>query len=129
MRAPPRPGKPAQTQSWADVAASTQLNDHPPLAKQEDDIMQSITVTRAPANPVRRFFQQLLDVLDGWAFDELDARARAQGWQVVRPAPLTRVYRNPEFDTYVRCRACQGEGLTGRGTCHDCLGSGRVRPC
>lgn len=91
--------------------------------------MRFTTVSLTSMNPVRCWLLRLIETLDGWAFDELDARARAQGWQVVRPAPLTRVYRNPEFDTYVRCRACQGEGLTGRGTCHDCLGSGRVRPC
>ncbi|TXK43152.1 hypothetical protein [Nonomuraea sp. C10] len=91
--------------------------------------MQLITVTRAPANPIRRLISRVLETLDGWAFDDLDARARAQGWEVRRPAPLTRVYRNPDLGAYVRCPACQGEGATRSGVCPRCLGSGRVRPC
>ncbi|MFG1942306.1 hypothetical protein [Nonomuraea sp. NPDC048826] len=91
--------------------------------------MQFITVTREPAAPIRRLITRVLEVLDGWAFDDLDARARAQGWEVRRPAPLTRVYRNPAFDAYVPCLTCQGEGVAGRGACRVCLGSGRVRPC
>lgn len=70
----------------------------------------------------------LLEKLDTWAFRELDDRARAQGWEVRRPAPLIRVYRNPDFDLYVRCASCGGEGVTSRGHCRGCLGSGRVRP-
>jgi hypothetical protein len=71
--------------------------------------------------------EALLGQLDHWAFDELDERAKAQGWQVRRPAPLIRVYRNPDFDLYVCCTTCGGEGVTTRGNCRSCLGFGRVR--
>ncbi|MFI6319998.1 hypothetical protein ACIBG8_20850 [Nonomuraea sp. NPDC050556] len=67
----------------------------------------------------------LLHLLDRWAFDELDRRAREQGWEVRRPAPLMRVYRNSNLGL---CKHCLGEGFTRRGICHGCLGSGRGRP-
>ncbi|MFG1682308.1 hypothetical protein ACGFNP_19225 [Nonomuraea sp. NPDC049269] len=89
--------------------------------------VSNITRKSTVRNPVRRLVAGLLEVLDAWAFAELDARARERGWQVRRPAPLMRVYRAPEFDTYVRCAACEGEGVTRRGLCRACLGLGRVR--
>ncbi|NUO98228.1 MAG: hypothetical protein HOV96_28890 [Nonomuraea sp.] len=71
--------------------------------------------------------EALLGKLDHWAFDGLDERARERGWHVRRPAPLIRVYRNPDFDLYVRCPGCGGEGATRRGNCLACFGFGRVR--
>lgn len=88
----------------------------------------NLTVKAAPRSPVRRLMVTLLDILDDWAFAKLDAQARVQGWQVRRPAPLIRVYRNPRFDTLSACGACVGEGVTSRGPCLSCLGSGRARP-
>ncbi|NRQ31953.1 hypothetical protein HII36_08880 [Nonomuraea sp. NN258] len=89
--------------------------------------VSNLIAERAVRNPLFRLLAALLRRIDAWAFDALDARARAQGWQVRRPAPLIRVYRNPDFDTLTRCLACAGEGVTARGHCHACLGSGRVR--
>ncbi|MFI6501125.1 hypothetical protein [Nonomuraea typhae] len=77
----------------------------------------------AIVNPLRH----LLELLDRRAFAELDRRARAQGWQVIRPSLLTRVYRNRNFDSLSPCAACAGEGVTVRGACRTCVGSGRVR--
>jgi hypothetical protein len=90
--------------------------------------VSNITLKSTVRNPVRRLLVGVLEVLDAWAFAKLDARARGQGWQVRRPALLMRVYRAPEFDTYVRCAACEGEGVTRQGPCRACLGLGRVRP-
>lgn len=91
----------------------------------------NIAVKGAAPGAIRRalgrLWEILFDRLDHWAFDRLDTRARAQGWQVRRPAPLIRVYRNPDFDLYVRCPSCGGEGMTRRGNCLACLGFGRVR--
>ncbi|MGW0804944.1 hypothetical protein [Nonomuraea sp. NPDC002799] len=66
-----------------------------------------------------------MDKLDAWAFRDLDDHARAQGWQVRRPAPLIRVYRNPAFDRRVPSAGCQGADAAVHG--HH-LGSGRVCP-
>ncbi|MFI6919092.1 hypothetical protein ACIBIZ_03995 [Nonomuraea spiralis] len=86
---------------------------------------------RAAPGALRRTYgrlaEALLAKLDHWAFDALDERARSQGWRVRRPAPLVRVYRNPDFDLYVRCTACGGDGMTSRGDCRACRGFGRVR--
>lgn len=87
--------------------------------------ISNVTVERRFRVPVRRLMVTLLQILDEWAFAELDARARAQGWEVRKPAPLMRVYRNANLGL---CRHCAGEGFTGRGLCHACLGSGRGRP-
>jgi hypothetical protein len=91
----------------------------------------NIAVNQAEPGAIRRIpgrlSETLLGKLDHWAFDGLDERARSQGWQVRRPAPLIRVYRNPDFDLYVRCQGCGGEGVTSRGHCRTCLGFGRVR--
>ncbi|GAA3471169.1 hypothetical protein [Nonomuraea roseola] len=83
-----------------------------------------LTTRAAIGSPVRA----LLELLEAWAFDAQDARARRQGWTVHRPAPLIRVYRNPRFDTMIPCEHCAGEGVTTRGACRTCLGSGRERP-
>lgn len=87
--------------------------------------LSNVTLSRRPRIPLRRLMVTLLRILDDWAFGELDARARAQGWEVRKPAPLMRVYRNANLGL---CRHCAGEGYTRRGICHKCLGSGRGRP-
>lgn len=92
--------------------------------------VSNITAKPAQYRPVRhsprRLWRVLIEWLDAWAFADLDARARVQGWQIRRPAPLIRVYRSTAFDLYVRCPSCGGEGATNRGHCRGCLGSGRV---
>jgi hypothetical protein len=90
--------------------------------------VSNITANWAGCGSARRLVIALLERLDRWAFADQDARARAQGWQVRRPALFIRVYRNPKFDAFVTCTACEGEGVTSRGHCRGCLGSGRVRP-
>ncbi len=92
--------------------------------------MDVSNIARKPTvrNTFSRLLVNLLEILDSWAFADLDDRARGLGLQVRRPALLTRVYRAPEFDAYVLCDACEGDGHTGQGTCRACLGRGRVRP-
>ncbi|GGO83568.1 hypothetical protein GCM10012289_77300 [Nonomuraea cavernae] len=85
----------------------------------------NLVIRREPGVPVRRLLVTVLRILDEWAFRDLDARARARGWEVHRPAPLTRVYRSPRLGI---CPTCAGEGFTWQGICHTCLGSGRARP-
>ena len=86
-----------------------------------------LTVIAPRRSRIRRMLDTLFDVLDDWAFTKLDAQATAQGWQVRRPAPFIRVYRNPRFDTLSACRSCAGEGVTAKGVCLTCFGTGRVR--
>lgn len=86
--------------------------------------VSNVTARRTVRIPVRRLMVTLLRILDEWAFRELDARARAQGWQVRRPAPLMRVYKSSGLRV---CPACGGEGLTRRGLCGNCFGTGRSR--
>nr|SBO92830.1 hypothetical protein BN4615_P2344 [Nonomuraea gerenzanensis] len=77
-------------------------------------------------NVVRRWLDAALEALDALAFDGPDARAVALGLRVHRPARFVRVYRSPAFDTRTPCVPCDGEGVTARGPCRDCLGLGRV---
>lgn len=86
--------------------------------------VSKVAARRSVRIPVRRLLVTLLRILDDWAFRDLDARARAQGWQVRRPAPLMRVYRASGLRV---CSACAGEGLTRRGVCANCFGTGRSR--
>ncbi|MFE3450565.1 hypothetical protein ACFXJ8_16700 [Nonomuraea sp. NPDC059194] len=73
-------------------------------------------------------FRNLLELLDIWTFARWDRRAEAQGWTVVRPQPLVHVYRHHGFAAMVTCGGCEGEGVTRKGACHTCLGSGRQPP-
>ncbi|MET9340148.1 hypothetical protein [Nonomuraea sp. NPDC003804] len=73
-------------------------------------------------------FRNLLELLDIWTFARWDGRAEAQGWAVVKSQPLVHVYRHAAFGSLVACGGCAGEGVTRRGACHTCLGSGRQRP-
>lgn len=80
----------------------------------------------APKNRGLRWLHAVLEALDAWAFDGPDTRAMALGLQVRRPARFVRVYRSPAFDAHRLCAACDGEGVTARGHCRECLGVGRV---
>ncbi|MFD1936398.1 MULTISPECIES: hypothetical protein [Nonomuraea] len=73
-------------------------------------------------------FRNLFELLDIWTFARWDRRAEAQGWTVVKPQPLVHVYRHSGFASMVTCGGCGGEGVTRKGACHTCLGSGRQRP-
>jgi hypothetical protein len=56
-----------------------------------------------------------------------DARAARNGWTVVpRCGGLTRTYRDPRFDQFRRCHRCDGTGLSSRGSCFRCGGTGRL---
>ena len=44
-------------------------------------------------------------------FREPDLDALARGWEVHRPTPFRRVYRDPRWDSIVACTDCQGTGL------------------
>jgi hypothetical protein len=65
-----------------------------------------------------------------WLFRADDARARQHGWQItVHPGGLARTYRDPGFDRFSRCPACDGTGTCPAGErepCTPCAGTGRI---
>jgi hypothetical protein len=63
-----------------------------------------------------------------WLFRTGDARARQHGWQItVHQGGLARTYRDPRFDRFSRCPACDGTGTCPGGEpCSPCAGTGRI---
>ena len=56
-----------------------------------------------------------------------DAEAQWRGWQIEpRRAGLGRRYRDPRFDTLIRCPHCHGTGGTAGTQCAPCSGTGRM---
>ena len=60
-------------------------------------------------------------------FADTDAKARQHGWQVTRRnGGLSRRYRDPRFDSLVRCSSCAGTGGSDTAACEPCGGTGRL---
>jgi len=60
-------------------------------------------------------------------FADTDARARQHGWQVTRRhGGLSRRYRDPRFDSLVRCPSSAGIGGSDAVACGPCGGTGRL---
>jgi uncharacterized phage protein len=61
-------------------------------------------------------------------FRDTDTRASQYGWQITtRRGGLARTYRDPRFDRFHRCPACQGTGTRRSDqACHRCAGTGRI---
>jgi hypothetical protein len=70
---------------------------------------------------------RLRDGLAQLIFREPDLDALARGWEVHRPTPLRRVYRDPRWHSIVACTDCQGTGLDGAHECPVCDGRGTLR--
>jgi hypothetical protein len=105
----------------------------------------TIRLFRLAYTGARAAFAGLLDVrsgpalrasritgLPGWACDLIfaanDREARWRGWDTQRRhAGLSRCYRDPRFDTLIRCSRCHGLGTTtARSSCAHCSGIGRI---
>ena len=71
--------------------------------------------------PNARASGSLFAALERWIFRAPDLDAAARGWQVSRPAPFRRVYRDPRWDSISACLPCNGAG------CVACDGRGTVR--
>jgi RecJ-like exonuclease len=61
-------------------------------------------------------------------FRDADTRASQYGWQITaRRGGLARTYRDPRFDRFRRCPACQGTGTHyADQACRQCAGTGRI---
>lgn len=70
---------------------------------------------------------RLRDRLGRWIFREPDLDALARGWEVHRPTPFRRVYRDPRWNSVVTCVDCGGTGLCGAHACGVCNGRGTLR--
>jgi hypothetical protein len=56
-----------------------------------------------------------------------DEEAGWRGWHIQRRhAGLGRRYRDPMFDTLIRCPDCRGNGTIAAGACAGCSGTGRI---
>jgi hypothetical protein len=105
----------------------------------------TIRLIRLAHRGARAAFAGLLDVrsrpalLAGWLagllaragdlmFAANDREARWRGWDIQpRHAGLSRSYRDPAFDTLIRCSQCRGIGITAASSpCAHCSGSGRI---
>jgi hypothetical protein len=65
-------------------------------------------------------------------FSDSDAQAREHGWRIIPLyGGLGRMYRDPRFDSLIRCPRCYGTGsvgggVSGAGPCLHCGGAGRI---
>ena len=70
---------------------------------------------------------RLRDFVERLLFRQPDLNALARGWEVHRPLPFRRVYRDPRWDSIAACADCHGTGFAAAHTCCTCSGRGTVR--
>jgi hypothetical protein len=70
---------------------------------------------------------RLRAAVENLIFRQPDLDAVARGWEVHRPTPFRRVYRDPRWHSIVACADCRGTGLDGARACPVCDGRGTVR--
>jgi hypothetical protein len=69
----------------------------------------------------------LRDFVERLLFRQPDLNALARGWEVHRPLPFRRVYRDPRWDSIAACADCHGTGFAAAHPCCTCSGRGTVR--
>src|ERR1700730_546252 len=104
-----------QTQSWADAVTSTQPDTIPDACISERisalTKVSSLTSEDKMSTSLVDRLSRLLRNFGDRLFADTDARARRHGWQVTRRhGGLSRRYRDPRFDSLVRCPSCAGTG-------------------
>jgi hypothetical protein len=72
-------------------------------------------------------FSRLRAAIEDLIFGPPDLDAVARGWEVHRPTPFRRVYRDPRWHSIVACDDCRGSGFDGTLACPVCDGRGTVR--
>jgi hypothetical protein len=78
------------------------------------------------ARPTTRL-SRLRDCIAHLIFRAPDLDALARGWEVHRPTPFRRVYRDPRWHSVVVCADCRGTGLDAAHACPCCDGRGTLR--
>ena len=120
-----------QTQSWADAVTSTQPDTIPDACISERisalTKVSSLTSEDKMSTSLVDRLSRLLRNFGDRLFADTDARARRHGWQVTRRhGGLSRRYRDPRFDSLVRCPSCAGTGGWDAVACGPCGGTGRL---
>ena len=120
-----------QTQSWADAVTSTQPDTIPDACISERisalTKVSSLTSEDKMSTSLVDWLSRLLRNFGDRLFADTDARARRHGWQVTRRhGGLSRRYRDPRFDSLVRCPSCAGTGGWDAVACGPCGGTGRL---
>ena len=65
--------------------------------------------------------------IENLIFRDADLNALARGWEVHRPRPFRRAYRDPRWHSVVVCGDCRGTGLQAAHACPSCDGRGTLR--
>jgi hypothetical protein len=82
---------------------------------------------RTPDERAATRFGRLRVAIENLIFRQPDLDALARGWEVHRPSPYRRVYRDPRWHSVVVCDSCRGTGLDAARACAVCEGRGTVR--
>jgi hypothetical protein len=70
---------------------------------------------------------RFLETVGARLFRADDRTAVEHGWQITASrGGLSRLYRDPRFDTIRACPKCSGDGVTDSEPCVPCDGTGRV---
>lgn len=92
--------------------------------------ISSLNSGNKPPAPLVARMARLLDNMGQRLFASADARARQRGWEVTqRSGGLGRSYRDPRFNSLVRCASCRGTGEVDEAPCGPCGGTGRLTRC
>jgi hypothetical protein len=85
------------------------------------------SLLRLPATLLASWLAGILGRVGDRMFAMNDEEAGWRGWQVQRRhAGLGRRYRDPMFDTLIRCPDCRGNGTIAASACAGCSGTGRI---
>jgi hypothetical protein len=120
-------------QSWADVAAPTQLgaSHRSRVTKWGTNAVHHVTDLSGCGNTrpdLARWVAYRLRAAGDRIFFRCGEEACWRGWQIIRRrGGLARTYRDPRCDTLLSCPRCDGDGGHGRdAACRLCDGTGRL---
>ena len=120
-----------QKSSWADAVTSAQPHTIPDSCVSERisavDKASSLSNEGKSSSALVAWMARLLNDFGHRLFADADATARQHGWQVTQlSGGLGRRYRDPRFDSLVRCPSCLGMGDVDAVRCEPCGGTGRL---
>jgi hypothetical protein len=89
--------------------------------------ISSLNSENKPSPPLVAWLARRLNAIGLRLHAETDAMARQRDWQITqRNRGLGRRYRDPRFDSLVRCPSCRGAGDMDKTPCEPCDGTGRL---